>query len=116
MMPIEFRPAMPGARPSDHPGWRLAFEIWDCLRHDGWAPVCRLLLLMTPAVALVAAALILQSWSLAAFLTAGAGTLAVSRRLSTRHQPDNRQTAGNPPGIGAWPNEENNGPPHEAGG
>lgn len=81
-MPIEFRRVMPGARPGDHPGWRLAFEIWDCLRHDGWAPVCRLLLLMTPTVALAAVVLIAESWSLAAFLTAGAGTLAICRGLS----------------------------------
>jgi hypothetical protein len=95
------------------PAGALAFEIWDCLRHDGWAPVCRLLLLMTPAVALVAVALIFQSWLLTAFLTAGAGTLAVCRGLSMRYQPDNSQTAAKPSGIGARPNGEDNSHPHD---
>lgn len=106
-MPIELQRALPG----DHPGWRLVFEIWDCLRHDGWAPVCRLLLLMTPAVALVCVAVIFQSWSLTV-LTASAGTLAVCRRLSTPRPPHTSQTANNPPDIGAWPNGNDNGHPH----
>jgi hypothetical protein len=105
-MPIEIRPPMSGARPGDHPGWRLAFQIWDCLRHDGWAPVCRLLLLMTPLVALAAVALISHSWPLAAFLAASAGTLTVHRVLPTWHHPGNGQTAGNSPDSGASPNGE----------
>jgi hypothetical protein len=90
MAPPDARRPMPGARPGDHPGWRLAFEIWDSLRHDGWAPLCRLLLLIAPIIALAAAALLIEPWSLPVFLTVIGATATVVRGLSTRHHRDDR--------------------------
>lgn len=110
MMPIEFRRMMPVRDRATIPAGAWYSRLSQT---DGWVPVCRLLLLMTPAVALAAVVLIAEPWSLAAFLTAGAGTLAICRGLSIRHQPNNSQTAGNPPGIDAGPNGENNDHPQE---
>jgi hypothetical protein len=63
----------PGSRPSDPPGWRLAFAIWESVRADGWTSVIKLVLLIAFSFAgMLVAIAALGPWPVIAGL-AGAG-------------------------------------------
>jgi hypothetical protein len=79
-------PKAPGPQPEDPPGWRLAFAVWDSIRHDGWSPFLKLTLLVVVTIAgLAALTATLGPWSLVAGL-GGIGGTAAARVLHHRQK------------------------------
>lgn len=74
-------PASPGAQPTDHPGWRLAFHLLH--EHGPWWVTSWLILIIAGLVALAAAApLALGAIAAVGTLTRGGKVLA--KRLGGR--------------------------------
>ena len=76
------------SRPEDPPGWRLAHEVWDAVRHDSWHPVLKLAFLVVVVVAVITAGLVtlaafLGPWSVA-MSVGGAGGVSVARLIRNK--------------------------------
>ncbi|WP_018681289.1 hypothetical protein [Actinokineospora enzanensis] len=69
---------MPG-KATDPPGWRLAHDVWDAVRHDSWRPVLKLAFLAVVGVGLSAVVVLLMPWLSTVALACGA---CVTRLLS----------------------------------
>lgn len=77
---------LPEWRQDDPPGYRLAFAVVNLLREDDWHPVLKLTLLAIVVITgLVALAVVLGPWSLAAGVGSAGGT-AVARVIRRKLQ------------------------------